>query len=212
MIDAHIDQAKSHGVTGFIATWWGQGTFDDRAFVTLLERAAKKDFKVTIYWERAPGEGRAQIEHAVNDLAYVLPFFYDDAAGKPAPMAARVGLPVSGGWEAPPAGVALKFHLNTQALPGLPPAVPFPATGDLRWRPGQRALAAKGDVYVPLAELKDAVGKTYGEGMVYIEHTAPPLRNGRSLYVWMRMPEALGVDQGLFSVFQFAAGKSGPGK
>ena len=41
IIDGHIDQAKRHGLTGFIATWWGQGTYDDRAFATLLDRAAQ---------------------------------------------------------------------------------------------------------------------------------------------------------------------------
>lgn len=72
IIDAHLEQAKQHGLTGFIATWWGQGTFDDRAFVTLLERAALKDFKATVYWETAPGTGARQIERAVDDLLYVL--------------------------------------------------------------------------------------------------------------------------------------------
>ena len=72
IIDWHIDLAKQHGLTGFIATWWGQRTFDDRAFATLLERAEQKDFKVTVYWETAPGEGQAQIDRAVNDLLYVL--------------------------------------------------------------------------------------------------------------------------------------------
>ena len=72
IIDGHIDQAKRHGLTGFIATWWGQGTFDDRALATLLERAADKHFKATVYWETAPGKGAAQIERAVDDLLYVL--------------------------------------------------------------------------------------------------------------------------------------------
>lgn len=61
-----------HGLTGFIATWWGPGTYDDRAFATLLARAGQKGFKVTVYWETAPGEGAAQIDRAVADLLYVL--------------------------------------------------------------------------------------------------------------------------------------------
>ena len=72
IIDRHIDLAKSHGLTGFIATWWGPGGYDDRAFATLLARAGQKGFKVTVYWETAPGEGAAQIDRAVADLLYVL--------------------------------------------------------------------------------------------------------------------------------------------
>ena len=72
VIDAHIDLAKQHDLTGFIATWWGQGTSDDRAFAILLDRAEYKDFKVTTYWETAPGKDRAQIDKAVSDLAYLV--------------------------------------------------------------------------------------------------------------------------------------------
>ena len=32
----------------------------------------KKDFKVTVYWETAPGKGQAQIDRAIDDLLYVL--------------------------------------------------------------------------------------------------------------------------------------------
>ncbi len=72
VIDGHIDLAKSHGITGFIATWWGQGVYHDRAFATLLEHAGRKGFKVTVYWETAPGEGAKQVDKAVDDLCYLL--------------------------------------------------------------------------------------------------------------------------------------------
>ncbi|MFP4055398.1 MAG: endo-1,3-alpha-glucanase family glycosylhydrolase [Candidatus Brocadiia bacterium] len=72
IIDHHIALAKSHGIDAFVATWWGQGTFDDRAFRVLLERAKAHDFEVTVYWEAAPGEGRAKVRRAVDDLVYVL--------------------------------------------------------------------------------------------------------------------------------------------
>lgn len=72
VIDRQIDQAKAHGLTGFIATWWGQGTYEDKAFPIVLGRAEGKNFKVTVYWETAPGKGQAQIERAVNDLVYLV--------------------------------------------------------------------------------------------------------------------------------------------
>ena len=72
IIDDHMDLAKQHGVDGFICTWWGQNTFDDRALETVLERAKEKDFTISIYWETAPGEGQRQVDRAVRDLLYVL--------------------------------------------------------------------------------------------------------------------------------------------
>jgi len=508
VIDRHIDQAKAHGLTGFIATWWGQGTFDDRAFLTLLERAEKKNFKVTVYWETAPGTGQRQVDQAISDLVYVLerygsspaflkvegkpvvfvygrvmgqvplrswpaivkgvrqkagdvllfadgyqagyarmfdgihtynicdwvqgkepgelrvlsagsfadavqlarthgriscltvipgyddtkirtpginaerqegqtyrvlweeaikadpdwvlitswnewhegseiesswedgdaylkltgeyaprfrahpsstargsspaalapekarqvqawfagrtvgllpdfsgeaafwlldagddvrelawadlldpqqldprklplvlhaggehyvrsvkaerdveqalqrylaaggflvaipslpfPFFYDDAAGRPAPVASEVGLPVTGGWETPPPDAVLTFHLDTELLPGLSRTVAFPAAGDRRWRPAMRDAVAPEDLYVSLARLKAADGKSHGDGMAYVEYRAGARRGGKSLYVWMRMPEVLGINECLYAVFQFTAQKLRP--
>ena len=72
LLAAHIKEAKDHGITGFITTWWGQGTYDNRAFQLLLDQAETNHFKTTIYWETAPGKGREQITRAVSDLVYVL--------------------------------------------------------------------------------------------------------------------------------------------
>ncbi|HTQ50131.1 MAG TPA: glycoside hydrolase family 99-like domain-containing protein [Candidatus Acidoferrales bacterium] len=67
-----ISAAQKHGITGFIASWWGQGTYEDQAVPLLLEAAGQKDFKVTIYWETAPGKASEQIDNAVNDLVYLV--------------------------------------------------------------------------------------------------------------------------------------------
>jgi hypothetical protein len=72
VIDRQIDEAKAHGLTGFIATWWGQGKYEDKAFSVVLAEAEAKNFKVTVYWETAPGNGQAQIDQAVNDLVYLV--------------------------------------------------------------------------------------------------------------------------------------------
>ena len=71
-VDTHIQEAKDCGVSGFIATWWGRGSYEDRSFQLLLARAEQKDFKSSIYWEEAPGSGREQIDGAVANLVYVL--------------------------------------------------------------------------------------------------------------------------------------------
>lgn len=134
--------------------------------------------------------------------------------------ARRLGFPIAGsgaqnradvpkgtraaGWETPPDGVTLAFHMDTNALRGVPATVPFPKGGDLRWRPASEHLAAPGSIYTPLARLKDSDGNSYGDGIVYIEYTTPPLQPGRIMYVWMRMPEVLGMDELLFALFRFA--------
>ena len=72
IIDHHISLAMSAGLDGFICTWWGPRSFDDRAFRLVLEHAEKHTFSVTVYWETVPLKGRAQINKAVDDLLYLL--------------------------------------------------------------------------------------------------------------------------------------------
>jgi glycoprotein endo-alpha-1,2-mannosidase len=75
VIEWQIDQAKAAGITGFVVSWWGRDDWDkwhDDSLAMLLKCAQRKQFKVSIYWERAPGDGRAQIDEAVDDISYVL--------------------------------------------------------------------------------------------------------------------------------------------
>jgi glycoprotein endo-alpha-1,2-mannosidase len=147
------------------------------------------------------------------------PFFYDET-GTANVAAGQVGFPIGGsrspsrartseslarGWEIPPSGVSLTFHVDTKRLQGLPSAVPFPSSGDLRWRPATRALLADGDVYVPLVNLTDERGNDYGEAIAYVEHKAANLAHGKTLYVWMRMPDVLDRDALFLAIFRFAA-------
>ena len=63
----HIREAKSAGIDGFIASWWGPYGFEDLAFDVLMNVAEEEDFLVSIYYEQAgtPFE-------IVSDLAYFL--------------------------------------------------------------------------------------------------------------------------------------------
>jgi len=72
VIDSQIGLARAHGLTGFISSWWGQGTFEDQAVPLLLDKAETKGFHVSVYWEVAPGKGAQQIDRAVSDLVYIL--------------------------------------------------------------------------------------------------------------------------------------------
>jgi len=147
------------------------------------------------------------------------PFYYNQD-GTPVVSAGRFGLPVCGsgalgrrdvpanaaskGWEKPPAGVTLRFQIDSERLAGLPASVPFPAEGDLRWRPASTAGLQEGDIYVALARLRDTDGKHYGDGIAYIHHRTTAPRNGRGLYVWKSMTEVLDADELFFQLFRLA--------
>src|SRR5581483_443464 len=88
IIAEHIQQAKAHGVTGFIVSWWGAGRFEERPIPTLLAEAEKTGFKISVYWERVPPKGSGQAEKAVEDLVYLATHFGTNSAflkvdGKP---------------------------------------------------------------------------------------------------------------------------------
>jgi hypothetical protein len=141
------------------------------------------------------------------------PFYYDQTAGQPRLVAGQLGLPVQQGWEQPPANAKLIFRFDTNALAGLAAAVPFPASGDLRWRPAMRSATGRGNVYVPLASLVDDQGRALGEGIAYVELHEPPVNGGRTLYVWMRMGDTVGEDKLLSALLEFAGRKlAKPGK
>jgi glycoprotein endo-alpha-1,2-mannosidase len=72
IIDWHIQSARTNGVTGFISSWWGRNGFEDRVVPLLLDCAGKQNFKISVYWETAPGKGSEQIARAVEDLTYLV--------------------------------------------------------------------------------------------------------------------------------------------
>jgi glycoprotein endo-alpha-1,2-mannosidase len=135
------------------------------------------------------------------------PFYYNEA-GKAVVSARKFGFPIEVGgvygWESPPPDVKLTFEIDDELLTSLPPSAPFPETGDLRWRPISGAELFNNDVYLPLAQLKDEKGNNYGDGIAYIEHKASPPRNGKNIYVWMRMPDVLNTGDLLYEIFRLA--------
>lgn len=184
-----------------------------------------KNFPVLVY---AGGEGYTQTLIAKNDvdeaivrylgegglLAAVpslpLPFCYNEA-GESVVSARKFGFAIkgtgAGGWESPPDGVKLAFEIDNKTLTSLPASAPFPETGDLRWRPSDETGLPSGDIYLSLARLKDENGDSYGDGIVYMEHKVSPPKNGKNIYVWMRMLDALNADDVLYEVFRLAGEK-----
>ena len=75
VIGWHIDQAKAHGITGFIVAWWDETDWEkwnNESLSLLLTEAEKRDFKISIEWNIAPGEGQQQINRAIDTLSYAL--------------------------------------------------------------------------------------------------------------------------------------------
>jgi len=128
------------------------------------------------------------------------PFFYNEK-GKMVFSTLKFGLPIQVGWENPPADVKLSFQIDNKKLKGLPESVEFPKTGDLRWRPCVWKENNNGDIYYPLARLKDNTGRSYGDGIAYIEHKVSSPKNAKIIYSWMRMTDILDMDDLLFAIF-----------
>src|SRR5205823_773380 len=73
VVTHQCELARQAGITGFIVSWWGPGSFEDRGVPILLDAAQRTGLKVTIYDEvathtRSPANA-ATVE---SDLLYVL--------------------------------------------------------------------------------------------------------------------------------------------
>jgi hypothetical protein len=104
------------------------------------------------------------------------PFYYDEQ-GRFVNDAARFGVSLKGGWEQPPEGTELFFVPSSELLE-LSEPIPFPPSGDRRWRPfvpGTRHVR-----YRPLLVLKDRRAGTYGDGLVISEIRG----GGKVVYGW----------------------------
>jgi hypothetical protein len=89
VVERQVGAAQAAGITGFIASWWGQGSFEDRGLPLLLEAAATQGLAVSAYYEKVAGEDAASRKRAaIADLDYLLSHYaahkaWLRAAGKP---------------------------------------------------------------------------------------------------------------------------------
>jgi len=107
------------------------------------------------------------------------------------------------GFEQPSPEIGLKFSFKGDVMGNLPPTIPFPSSGDLRWRPILGRFLGEDDVYIPLAELYDRAGRWHGDGIAYIEHVSSEPKGGRELYVWFRFLDMPLSDVILYDLFLF---------
>lgn len=66
-IEQHIRWAKEAGIDGFIISWWGKGTYEDRTVMKILDRCRALDFLGTLYYESCRDADQLR-----KDLEYVL--------------------------------------------------------------------------------------------------------------------------------------------
>ncbi|GBC94093.1 hypothetical protein HRbin15_02600 [bacterium HR15] len=139
------------------------------------------------------------------------PFYYDGE--RAVQRAGLFGLPIAGsspvpiagqtGFERPPTGIQFSFRCDTRHLPDMPARLPFPESGDLRWRPMLRQGLDPKDEYLPLITLVDSQGRPWGEGAAVIRYRAGKLKGAQVAYVWFRlleMPQAPALLHNLFAL------------
>ena len=89
IVDHQAEAARAAGITGFIASWWGRDSFEDRGMSLLLAAAGKHKLSVSAYYEKIAGDDAAsRITAAVGDIDYLLTHYGNDkawqrAGGKP---------------------------------------------------------------------------------------------------------------------------------
>lgn len=107
---------------------------------------------------------------------------------------AKLGLFIAGtgikigsitGFETPPPGkLTFVFNPEQTVIPSFPSQIPYPKAGDLRWRPVTGFGLPPEDKYVPILTLKDEKGKSWGQGIAYIEHNGSKYKGAKVIYVW----------------------------
>jgi len=73
IVEKQVSAARAAGVTGFITSWWGPDSFEDRGMPLLLEAAQRHNLTVSAYYEKVGGaDSGSRIKAAVADLGYLL--------------------------------------------------------------------------------------------------------------------------------------------
>ena len=73
IVDRQVTMARSAGITGLIASWWGQASFEGHGMPLLLEAAERHGLAVSAYYEKIAGEDAASRKaSAITDLNYLL--------------------------------------------------------------------------------------------------------------------------------------------
>jgi glycoprotein endo-alpha-1,2-mannosidase len=70
LIRKHIDMAAKHGIDGFAVSWWGVGSYEDKAFREILN--ASSGFKACVYYETNRGSTPLSPSAIASELNYII--------------------------------------------------------------------------------------------------------------------------------------------
>jgi hypothetical protein len=70
VVARHMQTARNAGIDGFIVSWWGQESFEDKAMPLILSEAAKKSIEISICYEIVSKP--VSPKNAAADLRYIL--------------------------------------------------------------------------------------------------------------------------------------------
>lgn len=71
VIGNQIDQAKRLGLAAFVVNWYGQRhTFEDKAYTTMQQVAAEKQFRVAIMYDENDSDPSTETDDIISDLKY----------------------------------------------------------------------------------------------------------------------------------------------
>jgi len=77
IIRAHIALAQQAGIDGFIASWWGPNSFEDKALTTILDIAEEMDFEASAYYESVRTMTQQQV---TSEMEYLIDNYGDQPA------------------------------------------------------------------------------------------------------------------------------------
>jgi len=89
LIEAHILLAKSSGIDGFIVSWWGINSFEDKNLEKIIKIAEKHGFKITVYYESYRPWKPPNTKQITDELSYIITKYskspaFMKAEGRPA--------------------------------------------------------------------------------------------------------------------------------
>lgn len=76
LIAAHMGQAKAAGLTALVVSWWGIGSFEDKALSAILDAAHAAGLRITVYLEQQ----KDGTTGAARDIAYLTKSYAAHAA------------------------------------------------------------------------------------------------------------------------------------
>src|SRR5437764_1448312 len=73
IVDRQVAMARVAGITGFVASWWGQGSFEDHGIPLLLDAAGRHGMAISAYYEKIVGDDPSKHKAAaIADFNYLL--------------------------------------------------------------------------------------------------------------------------------------------